>query len=196
MKTLHVYFDYVCPWCYFGSVRIEQLRREFNLDVRYCLFPLYPETPEEGLSLHDLFQGRLDINAVLAGLQRVATELELPFGNRTHTYNSRNAQELGKWSEEQGIVEPFHDAVYRAYFVDGKNIARIDVLMELVSCLGLDTAEAEQSLLERRYAAAVDADWEKARSTGVTAVPTTIYQDRSLVGFNPYQAFRELVANN
>ena len=175
-------------------MRIEQLRQEYNLDVHYILFPLHPDTPEEGLSLHDLFQGRFDIDAILARLRQVAAELQLPFGDRTHTYNSRNAQELGKWAEKQGVIEPFHDAVYRAYFVDGKNIARIDVLLEIAASLGLDEAEAKQVLVEKRCAAAVDTDWEKAYAAGVTAVPTTIYKGRSLVGFNPYQAFDNLIS--
>lgn len=175
-------------------MRIDQLRREFDLDVRYTLFPLHPETPVEGMSLHDLFQGRVDIDSAMARLRQVAAELELPFGDRAHTYNSRNAQELGKWAEEQGVIEPFHDAVYRAYFVAGKNIARIEVLLELVADLGLDKTTAEHILRERQYAEAVDADWQKARDMGVTAVPTTIYQNRSLVGFNPYPAFRKLIS--
>ena len=175
-------------------MRIDQLRREFGIDVRYTLFPLHPETPEAGMSLHDLFQGRIDIDSVMTRLHQVAAELDLPFGDRTHTYNSRNAQELGKWAEEQGVIEPFHGAVYQAYFVDGKNIAHIEVLLELAANLGLDKTTAEQVLRERQYAAAVDADWQKARDMGITAVPTTIYQNRSLVGFNSYPAFRKLVS--
>jgi len=176
-------------------VRIEQLRHEFELDVRYTLFPLHPETPEEGMTLHDLFQGRFDINAIMMRLRSVSSELGLPFGDRTRTFNSRNAQELGKWAEVQGMVEPFHQAVYQAYFVDGKNIARIEVLLELAGNLGLDRVSAEQALHEHRFAEAVDADWQRARDMGITAVPTVIYRGRQLVGFRPYEDFRNLVSS-
>ena len=104
-------------------MRTAQLCREFHRDVRYTLFPLHPETPEPGMSLDELFGGQFDIETMIARFRHVAEELELPFGDRTHTYNSRNAQELGKWAEEQGAGEAFHMAVYRAYYVDGCNIA-------------------------------------------------------------------------
>ena len=45
----------------------------------------------------------------------------LPYGERTHTYNSRLAQELGKWADACG-VEAIHDILYRAYFVENRNI--------------------------------------------------------------------------
>ena len=82
-------------------MRIEQLRREFDLTVRYRVFPLHPEIPEAGMPLSELFAGRLDVSAMMSRLRRVAEELDLPLGERTHTYNSRRAQELSKWAEAQ-----------------------------------------------------------------------------------------------
>ena len=147
------------------------------------------------MSLEDLFAGQLDIEAVLARLSRIATELGLPFGARTHTYNSRNAQELGKWADEKGEGEAFHQAVYRAYFVDGDNIAQPEVLAAIAGQLGLDSGEALQILSDHRYAAAVNADWQRAAELGVTAVPTIVFADKQLVGFQPYESFRALILN-
>ena len=71
-------------------------------------------------------------------LKQVAAELRLPWGMRTRTYNSRRAQELGKWAESLGKGDEFHLAVFRAYFADGKNIADISVLKEIAGTIGLD----------------------------------------------------------
>lgn len=72
-------------------------------------FPLHPEIPEAGQSLEELFKGRdVDIPAMLARLQQVAGAEGLPFGERTMTYNSRLAQELGKWAEEMDAGDCFH----------------------------------------------------------------------------------------
>ncbi len=177
-------------------MRIEKLRQEFDLDVRWSVFPLHPNTPEEGLSLFDLFAGQMDIEAMLNRLKGVASELGLPFGAPVHTYNSRRAQELGKWAEEEGRGEVFRRAVYRAYFVDGKNISRPEVLAGLVGEIGLEPEKAEQVLADGRYATAVNADWRRAGEMGVTAVPTVVYNDRQLVGFQPYDAFVMLVESN
>ena len=106
------------------------MRKNFEIEIQWRAFPLHPETPEEGLTLEELFAGRnIDIPQAMARLKKVAEELGLPLGERKKTYNSRLAQELGKWAETKGKGDEFHDAVFRAYFVDGKNIAKADVLV-------------------------------------------------------------------
>ncbi len=174
-------------------MRTDRLREEFDLDIRWSVFPLHPETPEGGLELTDLFAGRMDVGAMLKRLSQVAAELELPIGQRTRTYNSRLAQELGKWAEEQGAGEAFHRAVYRAYFVDGCNIALPVALTAIVDEVGLDAELARQVIANRSYSASVDADWQRAAELGVTAVPTSIYRDQALVGFQPYANYRRLI---
>lgn len=174
-------------------MRTAQLCREFDLTARHIVFPLHPDTPDAGQSLDDLFAGRYDMDVVRTRLRRVAEELNLPLGDRTHTYNSRRAQELGKWAERQGRGDEFRDAVYRAYFAEAQNIADIKVLTGIAERIGLDAVEAKQVLRDERFAATVDADWERAGALGVTAVPTVIYGSRRLVGFRPYEDFRDLL---
>jgi len=174
-------------------VRIEQLRREFDLDVRWSVFPLHPETPLEGQNLFDLFAGRMDVAGMLARLRQVAGELELPFGERAYTFNSRKAQELGKWAEEMGAGEAFHQAVYRAYFGAGENIADQNVLKTIAGAVGLDPEQAMRVVDTGRYAFTVEADWQRAGELGVTAVPTLLFGPRRLVGFQSYDAYRALI---
>jgi len=162
--------------------------------VNWVAFPLHPETPDEGRSLEDLFAGRgMDIPQMITLLKRTADSLELPFGSRTMTFNSRKAQELGKWAEAQGCGEAYHKGVFQAYFAQGLNIAKPEVLKDLASLVGLDPDQAKQVLCEGRYAEAVDRDWERSRQMGITAVPTFVCDDRRLVGAQPYEALKELV---
>ena len=174
-------------------MRTDKLREEFDLNIRWSVFPLHPDTPEEGLELADLFAGRMDIDAVLQRLYQVAGDLGLPIGQRTRTYNSRRAQELGKWAEEQGAGEAFHMAVYHAYFVDGRNIALPAELAAIADGVGLDADLARQVIDRQSHAAAVDADWLRAAKLGVTAVPTCIYNNQPLVGFQAYANYRKLI---
>ena len=60
----------------------------------------------------------------------------LPYGRRTHTYNSRLAQELGKWADTQPGGDKLHDLLYRAYFVDARNIGAPEVLEQLLDRVG------------------------------------------------------------
>lgn len=133
---------------------------------------------------------------MLDRLRQVAADLDLPFGDRNMTYNSRSAQELGKWAEEKGRGDAFHHAAFHAYFAEGKNIAETDVLAELAESAGLSGETARQILEAGQYRAAVDADWRRSRESGVTAVPTFLLNGRRLVGAQPYEALAKLMTDN
>jgi predicted DsbA family dithiol-disulfide isomerase len=146
------------------------------------------------MSLQELFKGRgIDLPSSMGRLQQVAAELGLPWGMRPRTYNSRRAQELGKWAEALGQGDEFHLAVFHAYFAAGRNIADISVLQEIAGTIGLDGRMAAQALAERTFKAAVDRDWEYSRTCGITAVPTFMVAGRQVVGAQPYQALADLV---
>jgi len=175
-------------------VRTDRLRAEYRIEFRYTLFPLHPDTPDEGLSLQELFAGRsFDIDAMQTRLATLMAEEGLPFSQRTITYNSRLAQELAKWAEIQTGGAGIHDTLYRAYFVDGLNIALIDNLMTVVRQLGLPEDEARDVLLSRRFRDAVDEDWRRCRELGVTAVPTFVVGRNGVVGAQPFEVLERLV---
>ena len=71
--------------------------------------PLHPDTPAEGRSLAEMLSGR-DIEPIRQRLKNLMAEAGLPYGDRTHTYNSRLAQELGAWADTQPGGEAIHDA--------------------------------------------------------------------------------------
>jgi len=170
------------------------LKKELGVRVRWSAFPLHPETPEEGRTLKELFAGRsYNIPEAMAQMKIVADAEGLPFGTRTKTYNSRLAQELAKWAEDQGRGDIFHQAAFRAYFADGKNIAKMENLLDLANSVSLDPLEAKRIIQERTYKEAVDADWQRARGLGITAVPTFLYGQGRLVGAQSYQALKQFI---
>lgn len=165
--------------------------------MRWTAFPLHPDTPVEGRTLEALFAGQpIDVPAMLAHLHQTASQLGLPFGDRRMTFNSRRAQELGKWAENAGRGEAFHQAVFRAYFADGLNIAKLPVLVDMVESIGLPGQEVETVLASGNCRQAVDHDWQRSRSMGITAVPTFLMGDRQLVGAQPYAALAEMVRSS
>ena len=130
---------------------------------------------------------------MLARMRQVAGELGLPFGDRKMTFNSRLAQELGKWAEDQGRGDAFHNAVFLAYFQHGENIARKTVLLQICSSVGLDPTAAEAVMDHRSYREAVDEDWRRSQQMGITAVPTFVLDDQRLVGSQSYAALEAMV---
>jgi predicted DsbA family dithiol-disulfide isomerase len=152
-------------------------------------FPLHPDTPAEGRSLEELFRGRnVDVQAAQRRLQALMDAEGLPYRRRTHTHSSRLAQELAKWAETKPGGEAIHDALFKAYFVDGRNIGDPAVLVDVARSVGLPADEAAAALEERRYRMSVDADWAKSREYGVTGVPTFVSGGRGVVGAQPYEA--------
>ncbi len=126
-------------------------------------------------------------------LRQTAESLDLPFGPRSMTYNSRLAQELGLWAEDQGQGSAFHMAAFRAYFVDDRNLADHAVLLDLVKEVGLSVAEARKVLTNRTHGPRVDQDWADSRAMGINAVPTFVMGQHKLVGAQNYQSLTELV---
>jgi predicted DsbA family dithiol-disulfide isomerase len=157
-------------------------------------FPLHPDTPAEGRSMAEFYAERnLDPEAMYARMKRLMDAESLPYGRRTHTYNSRLAQELGKWADTLPAGEPLHDALYRAYFVDARNIGDPAILLDIVQAVGLPVDDARDVLTSRRFSDAVDADWAKSRAYGVTGVPTFVAGRQGVVGAQPYEVLEQLL---
>lgn len=141
-----------------------------------------------------MFQGRgFDIGVMNTRLKRVAESEGLPYTERTHTYNSRLAQELGCWAETQPGGQAIHDTFFKAYFVDGQNIADIEILAGLAESIGLSPVVARQVLEERQFQNTVDADWAKSQVRGITGVPTFAAVGQKLVGAHPYETLEEFL---
>lgn len=164
------------------------------MQVKWVHFPLHPDTPQAGRSLEDLFAGRgFDIPRMQEQMRARMQAEGLPYGNRSMTYNSRLAQELGAWADTQPGGEAIHDALFRAYFVAGRDIGDPEVLVEIAAATGLSADGAREVLEKRTYQAVVDADWAKSHRYGVTGVPTFVAGGHGLVGAQPYEVLEQLV---
>ena len=175
-------------------MRVEKLKETFEVETVLVHFPLHPETPPEGRSMAEVYAGRnIDPEAMYQRMKGLMDAEGLPYGRRTHSYNSRLAQELGKWADTQPGGWAIHDALYKAYFVEARNIGDLDILVEIAGSVGLPADEARAVLTERRFKDAVDADWAKSRQYGVTGVPTFVAARYGVVGAQPYEVLEQLV---
>ena len=175
-------------------MRIEKLQQAFDIDVKMVHFPLHPETPQDGMTLESLFAGRnIDLDASYNRMKGLMDAEGLEYGRRTHTYNSRLAQELGKWADTQDGGNALHDALYRAYFVQGRNIGDADTLVAITEEVGLSGEAARAVLEDRTYQAAIDEDWARSNAMGVTGVPTYAAAGCAVVGAQPYEVLVQLM---
>jgi predicted DsbA family dithiol-disulfide isomerase len=134
---------------------------------------------------------------VVARNQRMKVNMDregLPYNaERNMSYNSRLAQELSKWAEDKKKGDEVHSALFQAYFVDVKNIGKVEPLVEIAKEVGLPADEATDVLISRSFKNAVDEDWRRCAAIGVNAVPTFLAGRYLLVGAQPYEELERLV---
>ena len=194
MHILEIFTDYICPWCYLADFQMNKVISETNIRTKYTFFPLHPNTPAGGLTLQELFAGRgVDVAANQDLIREQMVDAGLPYGVRTHTYNSRAAQELGKWAEQKGRGAEFRQQMFRAYFVGGSNIADERVLAGVCEAAGLGAVNISEVLDESEHRSAVDADWLRCRQLGVRGVPCFLYEGRWLTGCQSPDALKQLI---
>lgn len=134
---------------------------------------------------------------MIARNQRMKVNMDregLPYNTeRRWSYNSRLAQELAKWAETKGKAEELANALFRAYFVDVKNIGKVEVLARIADENGLPAGEANEVLMSRSFKDAVDDDWRRCATVGVNAVPTFLAGRYLMVGAQPYEELERLI---
>lgn len=182
---LDVFVDFICPWCYLAHGVVEQLRQKRAVNVQWSPFPLHPDTPEEGMLLSELFRGA-NVDAMHQRLYAIMDELALPYSKtRDRLYNTRKAQELALWAQEQDGGEALVAELFRAYFVYNRNLADDAVLLEAVTKAGLDAEAARAVLTARSQSAQVDAAWDRARQLQLNGVPAFVGGGYQFSGYQP-----------
>ena len=113
----------------------------------------------------------------------------LPYGRRTHSYNSRLAQELGKWADTQPGGEAAPRRALPGLFRRGAQYRRSRTSWSRSpKSVGLPADEARAVLsASAGLRTQVDADWAKSRAYGVTGVPTFVAARYGVVGAQPYE---------
>ena len=142
--------------------------------LRWVQFPLHPDTPAAGLALADLFKGR-DLTGMHKQMQ------------------ARMAAAGLEWAETREGGAAIHMALFRAYFVFSRNLADIDVLLDIAGSVGLDTGEARNVLEQRTFREQVDGDWQYCYDIGITGVPSFLAQNQLVVGCQSYEVLERFV---
>ena len=193
IKTLQIFTDYVCPWCYLGQARLKKVISKYKVKLDIVHFPLHPDTPKGGRNLLDLFRcSQEELNQKNSMMSKLMNEENLEYNDREYTYNSILAQELGYWAQSKYKNDVIHDELYKSYFINKKNIYEIDILLNVALRAKLPQEEAKEILEKRTYKDVIDKHWEYSYKIGVTGVPTYILGKNYLVGAQQKNNFHEL----
>jgi predicted DsbA family dithiol-disulfide isomerase len=184
--TIDIVSDVVCPWCYVGEKRLEAaLADEAGpVVVRWRPYQLDPTIPEAGLDRAEYMakkfgnSGRLQ--SVHDNLTRLGAELGLPFAfdKIKRSPNTLDAHRLIRWAATAGVQAEVVDRLFKAFFVEGRDVGDRKVLVELAGECGLDAGQVEKALADGADADLVRAEIEEAQTMGVSGVPFFIFGGR------------------
>lgn len=152
--TVDVISDVICPWCYIGNRRLEKAVAAFGepVKVRWLPFQLNPTMPKEGILRREYRTKKfgswersqeLDVKLVAVGKEE---GIQFAFDRIERTPNTLDAHRLISLAERQRVQDAVVEALFRAYFTEGRDISRQETLLEVVAKAGLDRQEAEALL--------------------------------------------------
>ncbi|MHA1478997.1 MAG: DsbA family oxidoreductase [Promethearchaeota archaeon] len=188
-----VFSDYICPFCYIGYYRVEQLREKFDLDVEWRPFEIHPETPKEGTELSKLSFPKEYLEMMKANIKKLADDVGVTFKLSDKLPNSRMALFLSEFARKKGKFDEFHKLVFDSYWKDGKDIGDQELLLGLAESLGFKRKEILEYLDSEEPLKELKKSLKKLRKYGINGVPTFIIGDSIVVGAQPYEVFEKVI---
>lgn len=181
MLRIDVISDVICPWCYIGKRRLEKAIAALNglteVQLRWLPFQLNPSMPKEGISRKDYRIRKfgswersleLDAQVVAAGLME---GIHFAFDRLERTPNTVDAHRLIWLAGKHGIQNAVVEALFRAYFTEGRDISKRQIIIDVVAEAGLDRGHAERLLNTNEGLEAIQEAAAQARRLRVEGVP-------------------------
>lgn len=199
--SVEVWSDVQCPWCYIGKRRFESALATWGGEAEIVMrsFELAPDTPVDfDGTTADYLAARKgmppeQVERMLEHVTDVAAAdgLEYRF-DLVHQTSTVLAHEALHLAAAHGVQPAAAERLFRAYFTEGRHLGRTDVLVELLSEVGVDPAETAAALEDHRYLDAVRADEEMAQAYGIRGVPFFVLDGR--IGVSGAQSAEVFVA--
>ncbi|MCK4712986.1 MAG: DsbA family oxidoreductase [Marinosulfonomonas sp.] len=203
MTKLDIISDPICPWCYIGKAYLDRAlaaHPDHPFTIEWHPYQLNPEMPASGMDrreyLETKFGGQEGAIKVYSEIAERAVEagLEIDFGAIKRTPNTINAHRLIHWSGIEGRQAFVVAALFKAYFVEGRDIGADGVLCNIAQAAGMDADMTERLL-------ATDADLEDirardahSREMGVRGVPTFVIANQHvLTGAQPADLWGQVI---
>jgi predicted DsbA family dithiol-disulfide isomerase len=192
--AIDVVSDVVCPWCFIGKRRLERALASSRVPatIRWHPYQLDPTIPTGGKSRRDYLVAKFGSEDRIRQLQRnietvgAAEGIDFAFDRIAVAPNTLDAHRLIRWAGEAGAADQVVEALFRAYFLEGRNIGDREVLADIAASCGMKRDEVAQRLASDEALAAVRTSVQAAQQLGVTGVPTFILAGRyAVVGAQP-----------
>jgi predicted DsbA family dithiol-disulfide isomerase len=197
---VNVISDVVCPWCFIGKRRLERAIATHSgpVKVHWLAYQLNPTMPKEGITRRDYRTkkfGSWERSQALDAQVAVAGETEgihFAFDRIERTPNTLDAHRLIWLADKEGFQDAVVEALFVAYFTDGRDISNPQSLLDVVAEAGLDRAKAEAVLDGDEGMDAIREVEGLSQLHGVSGVPFFVIDGKvTLSGAQPPEAFLE-----
>lgn len=185
---ISVFCDYICPFCYIGHHRLQQLKQNYDLKINWCFIEIHPETPVEGMPTTELDYNDEQWKGIVGSLNALIEQDQLPFKHQHQfTTNSRKALLLAEACKPLGsdTFYRIHNRLFEAFFVDMLNIGDDAVLQQIATECGVPN-DIIKAVLENKSNGELEKHLELYRQFAakaqITGVPTIIIGEQSIPG--------------
>ena len=190
-----VYSDYICPFCYIGFHRIQKLKEKYDLDVDWEPFELHPETPKTGFKMEGLSFPKDYLEMVMANVKRLADEDGLNLKFTGTLPNSQLAMYISEFARVKGVFDEFHKLVFDSYWLEGKDIGDLSLLLDLAESVGLNKEEIKIYIKSDEPVNRLKKNMSELGRRGINGVPTFLIGDQFVIGAQPYEVFENVIKN-
>ncbi len=184
-----VYYDYICPFCYLGTKRILGLSKEFNLTIDWKGIEIHPEFPPQGKKRTRTLKSKSFAETIREMAKEDNIEIKLP----GYATNSRLSLEASEFAKIKGKFLEFHIGVYEAYFLEGRNIGDIEIVLEIGEKAGLHRSDLVECLNKRTMFDNIEANKKEAEDNIILGVPTFIFGNFPVHGNQSTQTMRHII---
>jgi predicted DsbA family dithiol-disulfide isomerase len=203
MIRLDIFSDPVCPWCFLGKANLDramEARADHPFVIEWHPFQLNPEMPAEGVAKRDYLAARFGGTGQLDQIHNRFREMAATAGvtmdpdTPQKIPNTANAHRLIHWAGLEGRQTPMISALFRAYWVEGRDIGDLEVLADIAGEAGMDRAVTARLLASDADRDAVAAREAHARTRGVNAVPTFVVANQYVLsGAQPPEVWGQVI---
>ncbi len=182
-----VWADVMCPWCYLGKRRLDAAAASFaarnlgegrKVDIEFHSFQLAPDLavgvtqPASQFIQKETGSSEAEVDGMLDHMVRLGRRIGIEYNwDAVQVTNTLLAHQLIHHAKTVGKQLEAEEALFAAYFTEGRDVGDADVLADIAEQIGLDRTEATQALKSNTHLPAVRADLALAGSYRVTGVP-------------------------
>lgn len=163
--------DPICPWCWIAWHQVKGLRKEFDVEFDWLAYELMPEELPWGDPKPKEPTPRPPTPSRFS-LALLASSVELPKIDRPKKMRSHNVLEGLEYAKAEGKFEALNDAIYPAWWMEGKEINNLDVLCGLAEGIVADLDDFRRAVEEKRFVDRIVPFDDKAHEDGIWNVPT------------------------